>query len=118
MKALLVIDHGSRLKTANDMLFDVVDLLRSLRPDIIVHGAHMELADPTILDGFKKCVDDGATEVIAHPYMLSEGRHAQKDIPRLVNEAAEHFPDVLFTVTPPLGVHSNIANVIFERAQL
>ena len=85
--ALLLIDHGSKKKAANHMLFDMVKLMRDQRPDLIIYGAHMELACPSIEDGIRYCMGRGATHIIAHPYMLAPGRHASEDIPRMVAHA-------------------------------
>ena len=46
------------------------------------------------------------------------GRHATRDIPRMVAEAAESYPDVTFTVTDPLGVDPKIGQLILDRAGL
>lgn len=115
---LLVVDHGSKRDAANNMLFDVVAMLRKQRPGLIVHAAHMELAEPTIAQGFDACVKDGATEVIVHPYMLSPGRHATTDIPNMAKEAAEKHPGVTFRLTNCLGIHDKLGEVVFERAGL
>ncbi len=117
-RALLIVDHGSRHQEANRMLESVADLLRGQRPGLIVHIAHMELAEPTIGQGIAACVRDGATEVIIHPYMLSPGRHATRDIPALIETTSAKFPTVKFSVTPPLGLHEKIGEVILERAGL
>jgi sirohydrochlorin ferrochelatase len=87
-----------------------------MRPDLIVHCAHMEFARPTVREGYAACVRDGATEVIVHPYMLASGTHATTSIPALVAEAATEFPCVTFRVTDPLGFHEKIAEVVLERA--
>jgi sirohydrochlorin ferrochelatase len=116
--ALLIIDHGSKRKKANHMLFELVKMLRNTRPDLIVYGAHMELAIPTIIDGVNWCVKKGATHIIAHPYMLSPGRHATEDIPSLVKKALASHPTLTHTITPPLGIDSNIVALILKRAQL
>lgn len=116
--ALLIIDHGSKRKKANHMLFELVKMLRDTRPDLIVYGAHMELALPSINDGVNWCVSQGATHIIAHPYMLSPGRHATEDIPHLVKKALSQHPTVTHTVTAPLGIDSNIVSLILKRAQL
>ena len=100
------------------MLQKVADLISTLRPEIIVKIAHMELCKPTIVDGFRACVEAGAAEIIVHPYMLSPGRHSMGDIPRMVAECAAEYSTVMFTVTEPLGVHQNIAEVVLERAGL
>ncbi|HYF50710.1 MAG TPA: CbiX/SirB N-terminal domain-containing protein [Planctomycetota bacterium] len=115
-QALLIVDHGSRRTEANEMLFSVGAICRKLKPGLIVHVAHMELAEPTIEQGFTQCVKDGATEVIVHPYMLSPGRHATSDIPNMVAEAAQKHPGVTFKVTPPLGLDDKLGEVILERA--
>ncbi len=114
----MLIDHGSKLEAANVMLDKVADVVRGLQPGMIVKIAHMELANPTIAEGFRACVDAGATEIIAHPYMLSPGRHSTCDIPKMVADCAQEFPKISYTVTEPLGVHEKIGEVILERANL
>ena len=116
--ALLIIDHGSRRKAANHLLFDLVKLMRLNRPDLLVYGAHMELAKPTITDGIDWCIKHGATSIIAHPYMLSPGRHATEDIPRMVKSALSNYPTIDYTVTPPLGIDDEILSLILKRAKL
>ena len=116
--ALLIIDHGSKRKEANHMLFEIVKLIRHKQPDLLVYGAHMELAKPTIKEGVEWCIKKGATHLVAHPYMLSPGRHATTDIPHLVKEALHHYPDITYSVTPPLGVDEALAELILKRANL
>ena len=118
MDALLLIDHGSRFESANKMIYEVAEMVASLNSEIIIEVAHMELAEPSIETGFRACVEKGATHVVAHPYMLAPGRHATQDIPRLVNQAAQLFPEVSFDVTEPLGVNTKIGEVILEKAGL
>lgn len=113
---LLLVDHGSRFQEANDMLADVAAMVRRLSGEDCVHYAHMELAEPTIQQGFATCVREGATAVVVHPYFLSPGRHSMGDIPRMVAEAAKAFPGVAFCVTEPLGLHPKICEVVLERA--
>lgn len=117
-KALLLVDHGSRVDAANESIESIADFLRRLAPDLIIHTAHMELAPPNIPTGIARCVDDGAAEIIIHPYMLSAGRHATEDIPRIVEGAKSDYPGVEFRVTPPLGIHEKLAEVVLERSGL
>ena len=113
---LLLVDHGSRFQEANDMLADVATMVKRLAGLDCVQYCHMELAEPTIAQGFAACVREGATAVVVHPYFLSPGRHSTNDIPRMVAKAAEGFPDVEYCVTEPLGVHPKIGEVVLERA--
>lgn len=116
MKAILLVDHGSTRSEANEMLAGMADLLQQMvGSDIAVRYAHMELAEPSIARGFADCVEAGADEVIAFPYMLSPGKHSTRDIPRLVAEAAAPYPTVQYRVTPAFGIDQKLAEVILTR---
>jgi len=102
---------------ANHMLDCVGELVQRMAGDsAIVRIAHMELAEPTIAQGFAECVRAGATDVVAFPYMLSPGKHSTRDIPRMVTEAAAPYPGVRFTVTTAFGVNEKLAEVVLDRA--
>ncbi|MEO7822372.1 MAG: CbiX/SirB N-terminal domain-containing protein [Gemmatimonadaceae bacterium] len=117
MKGILIVDHGSRLSDANEMLGEMATLIQSMAgSDVVVRYAHMELAEPDINEGFGQCVRAGATDVTIFPYMLSPGRHSTSDIPRMVEAAARAFPHVAFNVTPAFGLHEKLAQVVLERA--
>ena len=117
MRAILLIDHGSVKPEANHMVSCMANLLQHVvGQDVIVRHSHMELAEPSIAQGFAECVRAGATEVIVFPYMLSPGKHVTRDVPRLVGEAAREFADVSFRVTGAFGVHEKLAELIALRA--
>jgi sirohydrochlorin ferrochelatase len=117
MLAILLIDHGSVRAEANEMLVDVARLVETMAGGAaVVRYAHMELARPTIEEGFAACVAAGAREVVVFPYMLSPGRHSTSDIPRMVAAAAARFPGVAFRVTEAFGVHEKLGEVVLERA--
>ena len=115
MIAIVIIDHGSRYPAANAALDDVVAGLQKTVPECLVKGAHMELCDPSIEATINECIAAGAKKIIAHPYMLSPGRHAIRDIPNLVYEAVSKHPNIEVIITPPLGLHDGIIQAIKER---
>lgn len=115
--ALLVVDHGSKRPKANEMLLDIAAALQK-RTEVPIYSAHMELASPSIADGIRACVEDGAQHVIVLPFFLSPGRHSTTDIPQLTADAIVHFPDVSYDVRPPIGTHPGIIDVILDRAGL
>ena len=116
-KAILLVDHGSRLAEANNLLAEVASLIERSSPGHVVKPAHMELAEPTIEQGFDACVAAGAVDITVQPYMLGPGRHATQDIPRLVDEAARRHPGVAYRVTGPLGLHEGLARAVLDRVQ-
>lgn len=116
MQAFLLIDHGSRRKEANALLNDVVSQVKArIGEGAIVEPAHMEIAEPTIAQGFARCVEQGASIIVAHPFMLAPGRHVREDLPRLVAEAAESHQGVRFVLAGPLGAHHGVIDAVVER---
>ena len=118
-RALIIVDHGSVVDQANDMLVQVTQMLREDNECNfeIVRYSHMELAEPTISQTFDACVADGADEIIVHPYFLFPGKHSTQDIPNMVKEAAKKHPQVSYRVTDPLGLDDKILKVVLERAK-
>jgi len=117
-KALILVDHGSKVEEANNLIIDIVKLLKEKQNtdfDFITHS-HMELCEPSIAAAFDQAVNHGATDIVVHPYFLAPGRHSKTDIPNMVKEAASKYPNVKYRVTEPLGVHDKIVEVVLERA--
>ena len=119
-RALILVDHGSVVQEANDLLVNITELIknRSNSNFDIVRYSHMELAEPTISQAFDECVMEGADEIIIHPYFLAPGRHSKQDIPEMVKNAALKHPRVLYRVTDPLGLHPKIIDVVLERTNI
>ena len=115
MRAVVLVDHGSREARANAQLEEIAALLRERLRETPVLTAHMELAEPTIAAAVETCVRQGASEIIVVPYFLALGRHAARDIPRLVETAAASHPDLVIRVSEPLGVHPKLVDVILDR---
>ena len=113
--AAIVVDHGSRRAESNQALLDVVAKFRESSPIRIVEPAHMELAEPSINTAFGRCVEQGATLIVVHPFFLLPGRHWRHDIPRLAAEAAAKRPGAKFLVTAPLGLHAGMGQIMQEQ---
>ena len=115
--AILVIAHGSRRAEANRDLVEIAAAIASRRPDDVVEIAYLELAEPDIPTGARRCVERGATEVRMLPYFLSSGAHVQEDLTRCRDEFTAAYPGVTFLCCPPLGLHPGIVDVLLERLE-
>lgn len=117
-KALILIDHGSKVKEANDLLSEIALKLetRSNTGFDLIETCHMELASPTLNDAFNKCIKNGIDDITVHPYFLVPGRHSKTDIPNMVNELKDKYPHITCKITEPLGIHDKILDVILERS--
>ena len=115
MRALILVDHGSRAAAANEIVLTMADQTRARGEYDLVEGAHMEIAEPSFEDVFARMVAAGATEVVVVPYMLGPGKHAMRDIPEMARRAAEAH-DVTVHIGRPLGVDARLVDLVLARA--
>lgn len=113
--AVIIVDHGSRRQESNLMLNEFVSMFKARTSYEIVEPAHMELAEPSIRDAFKLCVQQGAKQIIISPFFLFPGRHWNQDIPALAAEAAKDHSGISYIVTAPLGLHESLVDVVNDR---
>jgi sirohydrochlorin ferrochelatase len=118
MLGLILVDHGSRRAASNQQLDGMVARVQALRSGDVVEPAHMELAEPGIPAAIATAVGRGATEIVVLLYFLSDGRHSQEDIPRLVAEAMAVHPGIPWRIGRPLGPHDALALLALEQAGL
>ncbi len=112
--ALLLIAHGSRQAQANADLDDIAQGLRQ-RGYAVVQPAYLELAEPDIDEGGRRCVEQGAERVVLVPYFLSAGTHVRRDLAAARQRLAARFADVDFRLAEPLGPHALILEVLQDR---
>lgn len=113
--AVLLIAHGSRRAAANEDLVQLADLLINRGRYPIVEVSYLELAEPTITAGGRKCVERGASRILMLPYFLSAGVHVVTDLEALRTELSAEFPGVEFVLCPHLGLHPLMAEIVFDR---
>ena len=122
MRCLLVVAHGSRRAASNE---EVVCLVEKLASKVSAQfdrtmAAFLELAEPSIVDGVDRLVEQGATEIIVFPYFLAAGKHIAKDIPEEIAIATKKHPSVSIHVTSYLGASEGLVDHMdsFLSAQL
>jgi precorrin-8X/cobalt-precorrin-8 methylmutase len=118
MELILLAGHGSPKGNANNLEHIARLLHNMIHPECgeeCVRVAYLQFARPDIMEAIASCVQDGAKRIIIHPYFLSSGMHVTNDIPGIIKEAGDKYRDVDFVFTEPLGVHTKMAEVVFER---
>jgi sirohydrochlorin ferrochelatase len=113
--AVLLIAHGSRRSDANQDLVELAQQLRMRSGYAIVEASYLELAEPTIEQGGRACVEQGARRVMLLPYFLSAGTHVTADLERIRAELAAAHPSVEFRLCPPLGLHPLMVQIVLDR---
>jgi sirohydrochlorin ferrochelatase len=102
---LLGVAHGTRNPAGAQVVQELLDRVRALRPWLEVGEAYAEIAAPSVADA----VEPGAP-VVAVPLLLGRGYHAEIDIPRQLVEAGADA-----VVSQPLGPHSLLGAALVDR---
>jgi sirohydrochlorin ferrochelatase len=114
MRALLLVSHGSRRSQSNE---EVNQVCESLRDDMgeffdVFYSAFLEIASPSIPEGIKQCIEEGASSVTVLPYFLAAGRHVTEDIPSIVEDVRKEFPEVSISITQHIGALKGMPRLI------
>lgn len=115
MEAALYICHGSRIKQAREQAFAFVETCMKKVSILIQEVSFLELAEPSIEQGFRRCVERGATKIYVVPVLLLTAVHAKEDIPQILSTLRTRYPDVDVVYGRPFGVHESITEVLYER---
>ncbi len=113
--AALLIAHGSRVDAANQDLVALAEQLQARHIYPIVEVAYLELAEPTIADAGRNCVQAGAAQVYLLPYFLSAGAHVRDDLECHRRDLAARFPSVRFILCKPLSSHPLLVEIVVDR---
>ena len=105
MKAILLLSHGSKSLASQA---EVAELGRRIAREgecAYVQHAYLDTAVPLFADAVKQLIVRGAKEIVVVLHFLNSGNHVTRDVPELVDEARKHYPEVVFHVTRPVGLH-------------
>ncbi len=111
-RALIILDHGSRLPEAHAALERLAGALRRRAPGLIVCAAHLEQAEPTLAQAIERCAAEGASAISVHPLFLAPGRHLTRDIPEQLEAARRARPELEIQLLAALGTRDELADLI------
>lgn len=105
MNALLIIAHGSRLKSSNEeVLQRMAELQHDLKEDYhLIAPAFLEFASPTIAQAVDYCLEQGASHLTVLPYFLAAGKHVNQDIPAQTRHACDGHGEIALRFLPHIG---------------
>src|SRR3954447_15540900 len=122
--ALVALAHGSRDPRSAATIKSLVAEVKTMRPDLKVEAAFLELSKPDFHTVVDRLVQAGHEEIVVVPLLLTEAYHAQVDVPSAVSEAsARHAageppprpPQVRIPATSILGLEASFLEVLDER---
>jgi sirohydrochlorin ferrochelatase len=112
--ALVALAHGSRDPRSAASITALVDAVRSMRPDLKVERAFLELSKPS-LDTTIDRLSRKHEEIVVVPLLLTEAYHAKVDVPSAIAAAQARHPEVRIRATPILGLEARFLEVLDLR---
>lgn len=113
--ALIALAHGSRDPRSATTITALVGEARSMRPDLRIEQAFLELSKPSLQTVVDRLVRAGHDEIVVVPLLLTEAYHAKVDVPSAIATAAAKHPGVQIRATDVLGLEPRFLEVLDVR---
>ena len=114
---VIVLAHGSKVRTGNEGLFKIVEMLRAMGKWDMVEAGFLQLAKPGLTEVVEDLIGRGAKRVVVMPLLLFSGNHVLKDIPEEIDNERKKFPEVEFCYAKNIGADERIAMIATDRIE-
>jgi precorrin-2 dehydrogenase/sirohydrochlorin ferrochelatase len=113
--AVVLAAHGS---TSSEAREEVERLAQAVQADTDHRTVAGYLSgEPSVIEAAESRIEEGASQLIIVPYLLSRGFHAHKDIPEMVAKLRKAHPDVRVLVSEPVGSHPLMKDIVVDRVR-
>ncbi len=116
MEALIIVAHGSKVKSSNDEIVNIVSKIKfNVDDKVLVFHAFLELSEPSIFIAINKAIAENCKKIKIFPYFLAAGKHVQEDIPCEIKKFKKLHPEIEFILLPHIGNCNGIENMIISN---
>jgi sirohydrochlorin cobaltochelatase len=117
MEALIIVAHGSKVKSSNDEIKTIVDNIKNNLEDeeLLVFYSFLELSEPSIFISINKAIALSCETIKIFPYFLAAGKHVKEDIPNEIKKFKKQYPEITFTLLPHIGECKGIESLILSN---
>jgi sirohydrochlorin cobaltochelatase len=113
---VILFAHGSRDPLWRLPIDAVAQRMRAQQPGLPVAVAFLELSEPDLPHTVEALMKQGVSRVRIVPMFLGVGRHAREDLPELVQDLTEAYPQMSFELLPAIGQHPAMTALMAEIA--
>ena len=108
--------HGSRDPLWRLPIDAVAERMRDTWPDLPVAVSFLELTQPDLPSTIEQMMKQGLSHVRIVPMFLGVGRHAREDLPGIVQNLSEAYPQMRFELVPAIGEHPAMTSLMAHIA--
>ena len=114
---VIVLAHGSKVRTGIEGLFKIVEMLRTMEKWDMVEAGFLQLAKPGLTEVVEDLTGRGAKRIVVMPLLLFSGNHVLKDIPEEIDNERKKYPEVEFCYAKNIGADERIAMIASDRIE-
>lgn len=113
---VILFAHGSRDPLWRLPIDAVAQQMQKQWPQLPVRCAFLELTTPALPEVVEEMMMQGMDHLRIVPMFLGVGRHAREDLPQLVADLREAYPQVSFELTASIGEHPAMTRLMADIA--
>jgi sirohydrochlorin cobaltochelatase len=113
---VILFAHGSRDPLWRLPIDAVAAEMSRQWPHMSVACAFLELTSPDLPTTVERLMMQGKTHLRIVPMFLGVGRHAREDLPKLVDDLVQAYPQVNFELVPSIGEHPAMTQLMAQIA--
>lgn len=102
-QGIILFGHGARNPEYIEPFRRIRALVAAQQPAVPVEIGFLELTQPPLEASIACLVAQGVNHIKVVPIFFAPGRHVLKDLPQLLGNALDRFPDVEFEVAACVG---------------
>ena len=113
---IILFAHGSRDPLWRLPIEAVASRITSLSPDVPVMCAYLELTTPDLPSTVQALIQKGVTKISVLPMFLGIGKHAREDLPLLMKQLQNEYPQVDFELRKAIGEEPELTLTLAQIA--
>ena len=113
---IILFAHGSRDPLWRLPIEAVASRIISLSPHALVMCAYLELTTPDLPSCVRTLVEKGVTKISVLPMFLGIGKHAREDLPLLMKQLKDTYPQIDFELRKAIGEEPELTLAIAQIA--
>lgn len=115
---VILLSHGSRLPEAQATLKKITAMVSAnVENDFLVEGAALQFNQPDLPAAIARIIERGAQKVVVVPLFLYMGLHMQRDIPEILAEEKNRYPNVNISMSEHIGADPRLLDIIMDRVR-
>lgn len=112
---VIILSHGSRSPEASVTVRKIKDMVARAGHFDAVEGASLQFNQPDLPATMAAMAAMGMRKVVVVPLFLYMGLHMKRDIPEILAEQKNIYPDMEIVMARNIGADQKLAQIVLDR---